>query len=91
MDAFGYPCYTELEKYIEHGICLQDGFLRGVAVAGDSVFVGLTARRGSSPDFHSARIVELDRQSLEHQGEWIVPNEFGRQVFSIVDVSDIYA
>jgi len=69
---------------------VRDGFLRGIAVADNSVFAGLTARRGSAPEFQTARIIELNRQSLEPQSQWVVPQQYGLQVFSILDVSDVY-
>ena len=56
----------------------------------DSVFVGLTARRGSPGEFQTARVVELDRQSLRPRAQWVAPQCYGLQVFSILDVSDAY-
>ena len=70
---------------------VSDGFLRGVSVAGDFVFVGLTARRGASAEFQIARIVALDKKTLEPTDEWIVPENYGRQIFSILDASHIYS
>lgn len=69
---------------------IDEGFLRGIVAAGDQIYVGLTARRGAPLQYRSARIRELRRDTLEPIREWTVPSELGRQVFSLIDVSDAY-
>ncbi len=69
----------------------QEGFLRGIAVIGDRVYAGLTVRRGAPAQYALARILELDRATLERVSEWPIPEEFGRQVFSVLDASCRYA
>jgi hypothetical protein len=71
--------------------CKQQGFLRGLVVVGDTIFAGLSARRGASAEFRTARIVALDRKSLVPIDTWVVPDKLGRGVFSILDVSRSYA
>lgn len=70
--------------------CFSEAFLRGVAVIGDSIFVGFTARRNAPREFQSARVVELKRGSLERLRIWTAPREYGRSVFSIVDAAWAY-
>lgn len=69
---------------------VEEGFLRGVEVMGDRIFVALTARRGAPPQFQAARIVALDRRTLEPLDEWSVPPMLGRLVFGLLDVSAAY-
>jgi hypothetical protein len=63
---------------------LDEGFLRGVAVVGEHVFVGLTARRGSRDAYRTARVYALDAASLEVLDAWEAPAEYGTSVFSIL-------
>lgn len=63
---------------------LWEGFLRGVYASGPFVYVGLTARRGARPIDQTARIVKLDRQTLDTLDTWTVPAEYGTGVFSIL-------
>ncbi len=70
---------------------VSEGFLRGIAVQAESVFVGLTARRGSSRKHQTARVIELERRSLQILDEWVVPLQYGRHIFSVVNVTDDYA
>jgi len=69
---------------------VSEGFLRGVAVAGDLVFVGLTARRGALAEFRTGRVVAMDRKSLTVLDAWTVPTQYGLQVYSVVDVTSFY-
>lgn len=63
----------------------REGFVRGVAVIGDSVFVGLTANRGYEREAdRRLRIRRLDRQTLETLEEWSAPPELGLGVYSIL-------
>ena len=69
----------------------SEGFLRGISVIGDRIFVGLTVRRGPNGYCKTARIWELDRKTLERVDEWSIPDEFGLQVFSVLNASQAYA
>lgn len=75
---------TQITEKIEHG------FLRGVVVSGDFVYVGLTARRKAPEPYSRACILKLDRSNHEILDEWILPEEFGKNVFTILDASDRY-
>lgn len=77
-----------MEKTITGQIC--EGFLRGVAVIGDRVFVGLTARRSAPDRWSRACVLALSRGSLKVLDEWVIPEEFGKMVFSILDATDVY-
>lgn len=70
---------------------IMEGFLRGVCAMGDRVFVGLTARRGATGPFRKGRILALDRATLESRDEWVVPDEYGANVFSVVDATARYS
>jgi hypothetical protein len=63
---------------------LEEGFLRGVAVAGGYVFVGLTARRNSTDAYRKARVCVLDAGSLRVLDVWEAPLEYGTSLFSIL-------
>jgi hypothetical protein len=65
---------------------LEEGFLRGVAVARGTVFVGLTARRGSRDAYRTARVCALDAGSLHVLDTWEAPTEYGMSLFSILPV-----
>jgi hypothetical protein len=65
---------------------LEEGFLRGVAVAAGKIFVGLTARRGTQPSHRSARVYALDGDSLQVIDTWRAPAEYGTSLFSILPV-----
>jgi hypothetical protein len=67
----------------------SEGFLRGLAVKGDRIFAGLTVRRGPQQS-QAARIIELDRRTLERVDEWSIPAEFGKSVYSILDATSAY-
>lgn len=67
------------------------GYLRGVAAVGDRVFVGLSRHRRSAGDPGGARIVALDRRSLQPVDQWTLPSECGNAVFSILDGSRHFA
>jgi len=69
---------------------IEQGFLRGVCVKDDTVFVGLTARRGAPANARSARVVALDRRTWNVRDEWAVPQEFGLNIFSILDAGSAY-
>ena len=70
---------------------LSEGFLRGVCAVGDSVFVGLSARRGAPLQQRHARVVMLDRSTLQPREEWEVPSKYGKGLFSIINVERAYA
>lgn len=62
----------------------REGFVRGLAVIDDSLFVGLTVNRGFECEEHKRlRIRRLDRETLETREEWSCPPEFGLGVYSI--------
>ncbi|MBN01895.1 MAG: hypothetical protein CMJ77_22540 [Planctomycetaceae bacterium] len=75
---------TKITEKIEHG------FLRGVAVSGDVVYVGLTARRNAPKDYSRAAILKLDRSTHEILDEWILPEEYGKNIFTILNAGDRY-
>jgi len=66
----------------------QEGFLRGVAADDRYVYVGLTARRGSQEK--SARVRALELETWKPAGEWRVPGEFGRHIFTVLDATQKY-
>ena len=66
----------------------NDGFLRGIAVVNGLVFVGVTVQRGPGADLRYARIIALRRDTLELCGEFVIPGQYGRQVFSVLDASE---
>lgn len=67
------------------------GFLRGLAVIEDTVFVGLSARRGGAANHPAGRIVALDRATLQITDSWEIPERFGTAVFSVLDATNQYA
>jgi len=68
----------------------QEGFLRGIAVGEGLIWVGLTSRRGAPTQFKTARIVALDAQTLQRVDQWVVPSEYGMQIFSILNAERFY-
>ena len=68
-----------------------EGFLRGIAVIDDRIFVGLTARREAGPEHQVARIVCLDRKTLETISQRELPTAIGRAVYSVHDATAQYA
>lgn len=63
----------------------REGFVRGLAVSDDSIFVGLTVNRGYECEEHKRlRIRRLDRRTLETLEEWSCPPELGLGVYSIL-------
>ena len=77
-----------LEKQLTQSLC--EGFLRGVLIHDDKVFVGLSARRKAPKKFQRARVVALDRDTLESVDEWIAPTEFGKKIYSLLDATCCY-
>ena len=69
---------------------IEQGFLRGVAVSGDVVYVGLTARRNAPKTYSRACILKLDRSTHEILDEWNLPEEYGKNIFSILDADNRY-
>ncbi len=68
----------------------KKGFVRGLAARHGSLYVGLSALR-SATSHPFARVAVVDRRSGLLQDCWEIPDAFGRQVFSILDVTDFYA
>ena len=68
---------------------LEAGFLRGCTASEDHVYVGLTARR-KTEKWKFARVVQLDRKTLSVQDDWSMPEEYGKQIYSVIDVSAVY-
>jgi hypothetical protein len=67
----------------------SEGFLRGVIADEQNVYVGLTARRGSKET--SARVRALERGTWKTVGEWRVPGELGRHIFTLLDATSQYS
>ncbi len=68
---------------------LEGGFLRGCTASDDTVYVGLTARRKTEKYKH-ARVVALERKGLNVVDDWELPHDFGKQIYSVIDVSEVY-
>ncbi|MEC8558010.1 MAG: hypothetical protein VXZ82_23635 [Planctomycetota bacterium] len=68
----------------------QKGFLRGIAQMEDRFVAGLSARRGNS-FFPQARLAVVDASSEAVVDGWNVPKELGRQVFSVINVTESYS
>ncbi len=81
------PYERKLETKISpsHG----GGFLRGLAIIKDNVFLGLSALRGAK-SYSKGRVLRVGRSSGDLLEEWSIPGEFGNNIFSIVDVSEYY-
>lgn len=67
----------------------KHGFVRGIAVNDDFYVVGLSALRGKDR-VPLARISLLCRERGDIRETWSVPEEYGRQVYSVVDVTEHY-
>ena len=67
---------------------LEGGFLRGCTASANRIYVGLTARR-KTEKWKFGRVVEIDRQTLEVLDDWNVPEAYGKQIYSVIDVSAI--
>ena len=65
------------------------GFVRGIEVWKNKIFVGLSTLRGHGK-FPFARILEIDRRSGEIEKEHIIPKEYGTSIYSIIDVTKYY-
>ena len=68
----------------------QHGFLRGVAQTEDHFVVGLSARRGES-FFQQARLAVVESSSEVVTESWTIPEKYGCQVFSVIDVTKSYS
>lgn len=69
---------------------IQEGFVRGIAVGNDRLFVGMTARRAAPDAFRVARVVSMDPDTLEITEVWNVPERFGTGIFSLMDAGESY-
>ncbi|RMF55749.1 MAG: hypothetical protein D6748_14850 [Calditrichaeota bacterium] len=67
----------------------EEGFLRGLCVTTKSIFLGLSARRNSYK-WPFARVLEYDRESLQKVDEWIIPEKYGKMIYSVLDVQKYY-
>lgn len=75
------------EKVVERVVTTRwhEGFVRGLAAMGDSLFVGLTVNRGYEVESDKfLRIRRLERKTLETLDEWVCPPELGQGVYSIL-------
>ncbi len=84
----GHALSKRREKQVTNS--LREGFLRGIAVVGDRVFVGLTARRGAPKQYERACVLALDRRTLEPLDEWVIPEQYGKTLFTILDATKVY-
>jgi len=78
-----------IPRIIDATLKLSEGFLRGLAVTGDSYYCGLTVRRIPGA-WKTARVLQIDKISGDRIDEWEIPVEYGQQVYSVLNVSEYY-
>ncbi len=81
------------KRVVERVLPLEscDGFVRGLARIDGKLFVGLTAKRGTSESQQVARVARLCPDTLEPLDQWQVPTEYGNAIFSILDATPHYS
>lgn len=77
----------EVRKVIAVTRHASEGFLRGVAADQEFLYVGLTARRKASAPNNRARLRTLCRASGAFTDEWILPLNFGAQIYSVAAIA----